>query len=601
MTLLHKHRKLRMAHVYNAAVFFILSLCLTPLKSQDTLHVTQNLHIPAEEELHIEAGTVVYFHGYYHISVDGALVAMGTEENPILFTAADTTGLHNTELNEGGWNGIRFAEGENSNSTSNFSHCIFEYSKASAMDFQSGGAISIIGSRDVAISHSTFRHNYCYLKGGAIYLNGNNTPITHSYFFKNTAINDEEQEPSLYADGGAVFLKGSRSEIAWSHFEYNFSSGVGGALMVEEAEPFVYNNMVNHNHADMGGGISIRRVNSTTPFSNNVIVNNSSLYFGGGMFFLDSHAVIANQTIANNYSGYGGGMFFITFNNLTDPLIYNTILRDNTVYSDVENQVFIWDALSTPHFYFSNIQGGIEAFDGGGNIDDISFENNIDEDAMFLSEGDHPYALNPESPSIDAGYPNSADLGIFHLDMAGNERFSGLQIDMGAYEFQNPHFTVFLDVEGEGSVQPEAGQYSFPAGTILELSATPAENWVFSQWNTNVGSFYEELLELQVDEDMHITAVFTFSNHAADSPADAMRVFPNPVTDYLTLHFPGHKDTHALKITITNTRGQVLFSGKMQTPGQAFTVPFCFASVPGGVYMVSVKNDSIQETFTVIR
>lgn len=568
----------------------------------DTLHINQNIRVLLDETFEISAGTVVLFHGYYSITVEGTLLAVGTEDAPILFTASDTLGLHQTEIAEGGWNGIRFINAKNSNSnTSYIDYCIFQYSKASALDYENGGAISIIRNFDVVISNSVFKHNYCYLKGGAIFMNGNNTPITHSYFFNNTALNDEEEDPSLYADGGAIFLKGCQAEIGWSHFEYNYASGIGGAIVVEEAEPLVYNNLINNNYAEMGGGISLRRVNSSNTFSNNVIVNNSSMYFGGGMFFLDSYAVITNQTITNNYSMYGGGLFFITFNNLTEPDFYNSIVRDNMVYPDSTNQVFIWDAVSSPDFYYCNIQGGIEGFDGGGGMDNISFENNIDVDAMFLLEGEHPYSLDPESPCIDAGHPNSHDLEIFHLDIAGNDRFSGLNIDMGAYEFYNPHYTVNLILEGEGYTEPAAGMYFLPEGTEISFTATPADNWIFEHWENSSEIIEDNPITIEIFEDLDIKAVFSPANFIENENFREITFYPNPVSTQLTIEFGDLYIDQNNFISLFNNTGQLIEKAQIQTDNKTIVLPFNFEKLQQGVYYLKIENEQHIKIVKIIK
>ena len=74
-----------------------------------------DIAIHADSVLTIEPGVVVNFQGHYHLAVNGALLAVGTAEDSILFTAADT---------EIGWKGIRINEGIDS---TRLEYCIAEH------------------------------------------------------------------------------------------------------------------------------------------------------------------------------------------------------------------------------------------------------------------------------------------------------------------------------------------------------------------------------------------------------------------------------------------------------------------------------------------
>ena len=67
--------------------------------------------------------------------------------------------------------------------------------------------------------------------------------------------------------------------------------------------------------------------------------------------------------------------------------------------------------------------------------------------------------------------------------------------------------TLNLTVEGEGevSVQPEQEVYEF--GSIIQITASPGEEWLFSKWTGDIEST-ENPLELEFNSSMNITAVF---------------------------------------------------------------------------------------------
>jgi len=58
--------------------------------SDRTYVINKETGIAAGEVLTIEAGTTVYFDGYYNLNVAGTLIADGTEEQPIIFASKDS-------------------------------------------------------------------------------------------------------------------------------------------------------------------------------------------------------------------------------------------------------------------------------------------------------------------------------------------------------------------------------------------------------------------------------------------------------------------------------------------------------------------------------
>lgn len=564
-------------------------------KAQDTLHVEDHIFIPQGETLEIAAGTVVFFHGYYHIWVEGALLANGTEEQPILFTAADTTLLYDTHLAEGGWMGLYFlSEDENrNNQASEMNYCILEYAKSSKFDFQNGGAVNITGPVQVNIENCIFRHNYSYRRGGAIYIEGNNARVNRNHFYNNTALNTEQE---LWTYGGAIYLTAGRPEISWNRFEENFASGIGGALAVETADPHVFNNIIHNNNSPLGGGIGILRSDGANVFSNNLITNNYSEFFGGGIAFIEANAIIANHTILNNYAAYGGGLYF---NEISSPEFYNCIVRDNLVHTG-SNQVFIWDSQSAPDFYNCNMEGGFDAFDGGAVGDGFLgiYQDNIDEDPLFADPQNMNFSLLHGSPSVDTGYDGPDSPGIFPEDLAGNPRFSGPAIDMGTFEFQYNYYNLIISVEGMGETDPAAGEHSFYEGASFVIAATPDENWRFDHWVTALGESQEDSLQIEILDNMEITAVFEPETGIHAEEYESWQVYPNPVKNFLSIKSPAEQLNPAL-ITVKTLCDTQLF--KTKTDQRNFIIPFSFEQLSSGIYLLVIETNNCREVFKIIK
>jgi hypothetical protein len=108
-------------------------------KTDSPYNITGDVTIPAGDTLIIEAGVKIEFQGYYKIQIDGDLLALGHQEDSILFTMNDTTGFYNNSDLRGGWAGLRFRN--NTTDTCKLSYCIFEYGKATTVNNNSGGII----------------------------------------------------------------------------------------------------------------------------------------------------------------------------------------------------------------------------------------------------------------------------------------------------------------------------------------------------------------------------------------------------------------------------------------------------------------------------
>ena len=134
--------------------------------------VTGDITIPDGQTLTIEPGVWVKFSDRIQFKVDGAIVAAGDSSNigSIVFTAV------NPEL---GWGHIGFDNTPNSNPTSVFKHCIFEYGSAPpavpyTSPYNCGGALAVRNYNNIIIENCLFHHNralydaYYPASGGAI-------------------------------------------------------------------------------------------------------------------------------------------------------------------------------------------------------------------------------------------------------------------------------------------------------------------------------------------------------------------------------------------------------------------------------------------------
>ncbi len=236
--------------------------------------VTGDITVPRNKTLTIEPGVTVKFAGHFGLTVGykGKLLAVGTEQDRIVFTAGDK---------EEGWFGLRLI---NAGSDDKLQYCTFEY--ASKPRTGGGGVTALFGGAIL-----------CYA----------------SY----------EDDPG--------FPMPTSPTIDSCLLTHNYAR-TGGALACLQSEPVVTNNTIIENASDYdGGGIALYYAQGT--FANNVIVRNYAL-MGGGIVNVQSSPSIANNTIvANRPSALDLRSVLVDF--FGDPMpasIVNNIVWKNEIF-----------------------------------------------------------------------------------------------------------------------------------------------------------------------------------------------------------------------------------------------------------------------------
>jgi len=399
----------------------------------DTVKVVADINISQGQSLLIQPGVLVQFQGSFNFEIKGSVKAIGAENLPIIFTVSDTTGFHTDSIPDGGWNGLRFSNLHPGVDSSLFTFCRFSYGKAVHSDSLKnyGGAICIRKTNKVAISNCLFENSFAYYNGGAIYLEEANILVKDCDFIGNYA----GRSVAPYGYGGGICTDKGEPVIMHNDFLNNSSTGIGGGLAIRFKDCPVHHNIFTGNYSALGGAIGILHIPQCYhSLNNNLIVGNSCAFFGGGVSNNNSSPTWINNTIANNTSySYGGGYY--CFDSIS-PKVYNTIIYGNN--ASVGSQVYLWGTYSQTDFYNCDIQGGPEEFEGSGSGTAFTgaYENNLDADPLFMMSEPELYALQPESPCVNAGTADTTGLMIPELDLAGKTRFFNNRIDIGAYESQ---------------------------------------------------------------------------------------------------------------------------------------------------------------------
>ncbi len=254
--------------------------------SADTVLVVGELRIPNDSTLFIDSGVKVIFQGHYKLVVDtlATLLAVGTEQDSILFTAADTSE---------GWHGIRLIHASDS-SRLDYCHLIFAKAAGEGADAK-GGAI-FCDHTNVYVLNSSIEHCSAE-RGGAIYC-----------YYSDAYIEDNkiEYNDAVYS-GGAINCAGASPSIINNLIRWNsVEMGTGGGIHCDGSSPSVDDNSIVWNSAgSFGGGICC--ISGSNPNINSNFLSSNTAEYGGGIAYWYSEPVITGNTISNNIANTGGG------------------------------------------------------------------------------------------------------------------------------------------------------------------------------------------------------------------------------------------------------------------------------------------------------
>jgi hypothetical protein len=160
----------------------------------DTVHVVSDVTVENGVTLEIASGTRVEFDDYYELDIGGRLLAVGTDEAPIVLTS-DEPELFRTDTTAAGcWAGIRFEWTPAANGESRLEHCVLEYAKGLGSE-PWGGALSVTGFSDLVVRNTVFRQCLAE-RGGAAFVSHQAAPDFVGCLF-------EENAAFLY--GSAVY------------------------------------------------------------------------------------------------------------------------------------------------------------------------------------------------------------------------------------------------------------------------------------------------------------------------------------------------------------------------------------------------------------
>lgn len=272
-----------------------------------------------------------------------------------------------------------------------------------------GGLLTIVGTP--VIRNCTFRQNYALYGGGAMLLTtGGQNPLVENCEFSNN-------------DGGGgsglsiIALSNGVSEpvVRACEFFDNNATSWGPALMFigsgngNYCNPHIQNCLVRNNHSDhVAGAVYVWGYStggSSPEFLNCTFVNNDATNFAGVVTTYDNGA------------------------NPSKTLFKNCILWGNTA-----NQFPISTTGYSPYAEVTFNQCLLQGSNCGAQSDGPTVcSNTVFGNPQFVNSTNDFHVL-PGSPAIDAGNTGALPSGLT-TDLEGNQRVSGLNVDLGCYEY----------------------------------------------------------------------------------------------------------------------------------------------------------------------
>ncbi len=531
---------------------------MTWLESYSPYVITCDSTIAAGVTVEIEPGVIVKFLTATQLEVNGILKAIGSEGQPITFTA-------NINYEPSAWDGVIFndlsqdaifdPQGEYQSGCT-LQHCIIQYGgpgvkilNASPYIYGcqfydngqgdgSGGGIYIEGSSLPKIKENLFSGYHVY---AGIYINNASPQVLSNLFIDLTSTGNGIQVEGNYAmplirdnlmdncHGAGVLV----SNFAQPNIQENLivNNDNSGIIVANHGAPNIENNYILYNYiGGSGGGISAVSPSNPSIFDN-YICHNSAHSRGGGLY-LEKGSLIGNYIAHNTTITAGGSGLFITGDGLNielNNIVYNQgivggiVFEGNSLGNFANNNIL---GNQYAQFYNNSTSDLTATFNWWGTADPAQIEDAIYHSVDNPAKGTVTYDPYLDTAAVDAMPPEPVN---FYANPIGDDITMRWDVPIAP---DIAGFKIYFDTDQSG--HPYDGQGSpidvgnvsgylwedVPGGHIYYIAATTYDS-------SGKESFYSQEINCYV---IPPTATATPTDYVSPTPTSTPTVTNTPTS-----------------------------------------------------------------------
>jgi predicted outer membrane repeat protein len=376
--------------------------------------------------------------------------------------------------------------------------------------------------------------NYAREFGGGIYNNNSSSSLANVTFSSNYGRHG----------GGGMYNMGSSLTLTSVTFSGNTSPVMGGGIYNGESNLTLTNTVFSGNTAREGGGIYNQNIHRHTLLTN-VTFNGDTADSGSSIYNNSGNATLRNCIIWDDDWYYGGpdsqiyyslikgngdGSAFHNVYTEDSPFISDTNLRlhqgspardagtnepyeeDGTAYgviTDLDGNLRIVNNTVDMGAYEYQLQLFPVTFgtSGSGTVTARVAAADISSGDSVVEESTVSFAATPASGWMFSRW----DINGTRVNSRNHSVVVESPITATAYFSLIPqpvYYSLTVAAQGEGSVTPAPGTYSYLPGEIVSFSAQPAEGWEFLHWLINGEEVTEPSHSLMVLRKTTATAIF---------------------------------------------------------------------------------------------
>ena len=516
-----------------------------------------DITIPAGQALAIDPGVEVVFQDHYKLSVYGTLDAVGTAQDSISFTAAESME----------WHGIRIQEGAVG---TQLTYCVIERGAATGVGSdQRGGGIYCVSS-GAAITHCRIANNRAVSDGGGIYAI---MQLEGSLVISDCTISDNTSGLA----GGGIYYMGPQFVLTRCTVSGNESNDKGGGvycfIWIHGSVEITDCDLLANSAGQGGGGLNIENHAGNGIDISDCDISMNFVNWGGGagVRLYDTHkATISHCTFYENWAdGMHGGAILAYCDSLT--LSYCT-LSQNCAWGGVAGAVFTTGRETT-----------VESCSFSGNLGlDIAQDLYLDVNATVINSvfgGNTQFWLHPSIHFVSGNHL------VTYCDFFGRDA-----ADFGGAIPSGLGDLVDVNVNGD------------PCDVFSNIFLDP----LFCGWENNDLQLAANSPCLGAGENGADIGAYGVGCAAVDVPVETELpaivrlgpIVPNPFNPRTTIRYELHQQKH-VTLRVFDLTGRVvctLIESEEQAAGNHQVVwagrDALGREMPSGTYLVRLSTDS---------